>query len=279
VNQPLRPTHFADPAVDAGAPYLYVALRAWWLTIDEVPLGRHVYLAEHLIQRWTPSDSSWDWLVDRQVTGRRVWFSEPVDDADGDGRELPTPWPTGRWRAPYGDFRAAGAGRAPRPRDGSWDDPTEEFLARLPRDPTDLRERLAIDGRADQRGWHQALTLATSCLRTGSPPADLRAALYDAMVTIPGIGLEDGVEDADGRPGLSISWTGRRSRRDAIFDAANGAFLGERTTTSGPDTEFDLPADTITEHTAVSTAAVEHLGAAPAAAARHQPGAPEAPRE
>jgi hypothetical protein len=99
------------------------------------------------------------------------------------------------------------------------------------------------------------------------------------MITIPGSGLDDGVEDADGRPGLSISWAGRHSRYDAIFDAADGAFLGERTTTSGPDTEFDLPAGTITEHTAVSTAAVEHLGAAPAAAARHRPGTPEAPRE
>jgi hypothetical protein len=279
VNQPLRPDHFADSAADAGGPYLYVAVRAWWLTVDESPPGRHVYLAENWIQRWIPSDCSWDWLLDRQVTGRKVWLSEPVEDSDSEGRDLPKPWPTGTWRAPYGDFRAASAGRAPRPGHGSWEDPTDGFLAGLPRDPTDLRERLAIDSRSDQRGWHRALALAASCLRTGLPPADLRVALYDAMITIPGSRVEDGVEDADGRPGLSIFWTDRHSRHDVIFDAANGAFIGERTTTSDPDAELNLPAGTITELTALTTAAVESLDEAPATTACHRPGAPEAPRE
>lgn len=96
---------------------------------------------------------------------------------------------------------------------------------------------------------------------------DLRAALYEAMVGIPGSGVEVGVENADRRPGLSVFWTDGHSRHDTIFDPADGAFIGERTTVSGPTIEFDLPVGTVTQLTAVSTAAVESLGVPPAAGA------------
>src|SRR6266536_2371760 len=94
-------------------------------------------------------------------------------------------WPTGRWRAPHGNFFAADAGQEPGPQQGCWQVPTPDFFAALPRGARRLHDRLRTDSPADRPGYTGVLTYAIYALQTGLVPADLRAALYRALLLLP----------------------------------------------------------------------------------------------
>lgn len=66
-------------------------------------------------------------------------------------------------------------------------------------------------------------------MQTGAAPADLRAALYRVVSTIPGVTVVDRSPDLDGRQGVALGlldpWG---TRQDIIIDPANGTYIGTR---------------------------------------------------
>ncbi len=217
----------------------------------------HICLAQHILQTWIPCDQEQDWLHDRQLTGRRTWIKGSDQQAEAVGVTIQHPGPTGRWRASHGDF-FADPREPPGSRPATWQQPTPQFLAELPRNPDQLRERLITDSRNPAK----AFTYATDALRTGLIPAGLRVALYQAMLMLPATELTSADNDGTRPP----SWTLRHDNgpfRDEIFiSRADAQPTGERRTVTHDIP--DLSAGTVTTSTIITMAIADSIGEPPA---------------
>lgn len=242
--------------------YLHVDTHAWWLTTH----GRHQYLAEHRIHEWVPADVDRPWLRDRDVTGQRRWLAGSDVDALADGYDLGPAVPVGRFRAVHGAFDDAGdpggPGHAPRacgapvrPR-GTWQTPTREFLALLPRDVDTLLRRL----REDNPGrWFGPFAAAVTALRTCLVPAPVRRTLAGALLRLPDVTVVDGVDNLDGVACRAIVHDAGRTRTELLLSPADGQFAGERDTLR-VDSPCGLRVGTLISSTATTTAVVDAEG-------------------
>jgi hypothetical protein len=256
-----------DEPVGSGQ-YRYIATHAWSMASFGTATRIYgAYLGEHLMREWVPVDPRQDWLLERENTDRRQWLVGSAEQAVADGFELRDGWPSGRWRAPYGDFYAADAHREPGPRPGWWQVPTPEFLVGLPRDPQRLHQRLSTDSRDDRPGYTGVLVYALDALRTGLVPADLRAALYRALLMLPGMTIVESAQNLDGVPAVALVHDDGTRRTEVFIDPANGHFIGERDTVTS-NTDRGLKAGTVTKHTAVRTATADAIGGVPASVDR-----------
>ena len=124
-----------DPAVTSSQ-YRYVETHAWWLGT----FGLHQYLSEQRVRQWVPAHPDRTWLLERELTGAHTWLTGSAAVARADGFDLRALVPTGRFRAPHGEFDATARdelehrelGRCTprrRPPRGNWQSPT---LAVLP---------------------------------------------------------------------------------------------------------------------------------------------------
>ena len=242
----------------APGQYRYVETHAWSTVFD----GYNVFQDETLSQVWVPAipdDPTQDWMIDRRPTGNRVWIEGTEEQAREDGTST-NPMDIGvslQATAPCGNFYGPG----PCPRPGLWQDPTPSFLAGLPRDPTQLYERLQADAPDNGRGNAELLVYAADALRTGLVPADLRAALYQTLTRLDGVDLVERAVNLDGRVGTAIGIDDGQFRQDIIIDPTTGAFIGEREVLTG-DYE-GAPDGTTFSYTAVSTAVVDTIGTIP----------------
>lgn len=241
--------------------YRFVATRAWWLG----SFGPYLHLTEHLLRQWVPTHRDRDWMLERELTGRQRWLSGSLADARADGFDLHGVAPVGRFRAPFGEFHrqfdrdGTGGDGSRAPRRGSWQSPTPEFLARLPRDASALLARL----QADHPGrWSVPFSGAVDALRTCLVPAELRALLYRALTGLPEVRVAAQPADVAGRACLAIVHDAGRTRTELMIDPADGQFAGERDTLRG-GSGCDLPAGTPIGETVVRTAVVNALGERP----------------
>jgi hypothetical protein len=248
-DRPLRPDQ-----------YRLIATHGWWMGSFGTPHGLLLHLTEQSIRQWVPARPERDWLLDREVTGRVRWLTGSADEADAEGFDPAHAVPTGRFRAPHGDFHA-GTGAARRPQ-GSWYAPTAEFLARLPREPDALLARLHVDG-PEGRAAAQPFARALGALRTGLVPADVRGALYAALALLPAVTVDPDACDLDGRPRLALVHDDGPTRTELLVDPDDGGFAGECDTLRAPS-RLGLPAGTTVLSTAVSSAVVDTLGGLPA---------------
>lgn len=113
----------------------------------------------------------------------------------------------------------------------------------LPTDAARLRTELYRIGHG--RGAsddEEALTLIADVLRTGYAPAELRAALFEVVKTIPGVDVVNRNVTLDGRNGVAL---GRREpnrngqRHELILDRETGEFIGERGIFTDPDATIE----------------------------------------
>lgn len=239
--------------------YRYIATHAWWMGSFSDDSGVHVHLSEHLVQQWTPVDPHRDWLLDRELTGRQTWLTGSGEQAVAAGFDLRDAWPTGRFQAPYGDFYAGLHDTAPRPRTGAWATPSPEFLARLPRDPAVLRERLLADNPPGR--YTGPFSAAVDALRTCLVPADLRAALFRALLGLPEVSVAE-TADLDANPCLALVHDGGPTRTELLVDPVDGQFAGERDTLRR-DSPCGVSAGAVISSTAVRTAVVDAIGLIP----------------
>ncbi|MGH3397078.1 MAG: hypothetical protein ACRDPO_20550 [Streptosporangiaceae bacterium] len=249
-----------DETIGPGQ-YRYIHTDAWWMTIQGPPSRRYIYLAQHILQTWIPPGQQEDWLHDRQLTGRRTWIKGSEQQAEADGVTIQDPGPTGRWRAPHGDF-FADPREPPGTRPASWQHPTPQFLDDLPRNPAQLHQRLITDSSARSPSHAKAFTYATDALRTGLIPADLRAALYQAMLMIPGTDLTGADDDSTRPPGWSLRRDNSPFRDEIFISRADAQLTGERSTVIHDIP--DLTAGTLTTSTITRMAVTDSIGGPPA---------------
>ena len=241
--------------------YRYVAIRGWWMGSFGTSAGMLLHLTEQWIRQWIPARPERDWLLDREVTGRVRWLTGSAEEARDEGFSLSDAVPTGRYRAPHGDFYAALDDLAPRRRPGTWHAPTAEFLARLPRDPQALLTRLQADG-PEGRTASQPFARAVGALRSGLVPADLRAAFYDALVELPAVKVDENATDFDGNPRIALVHDDGPTRTELLVDPADGSFAGECDTLRVAS-RLGLAVGTVVLCTAVVGSVVDTLGGLP----------------
>ena len=241
--------------------YRYIATRGWWMGSFGTSTGLLLHLTEQWIRQWVPARPERDWLLDREVTGRVRWLTGSAEEADDEGFDPASGVPTGRFRAAHGDFYAELDDLPARRRTGSWHAPTTAFLARLPREPRALLARLQADG-PEGRTASQPFARAVGTLRSGLVPADLRAALYAALVALPAVVIDANATDCEGNPRLALVHDDGPTRTELIIDPRDGAFAGERDTLRAPS-RLGLAAGTVVLCTSVSNCVVDTLGGLP----------------
>jgi hypothetical protein len=242
--------------------YRYIATRGWWMGSFDTPRGLLLHLTEQCIRQWVPARPERDWLLDREVTGRVQWLTGSAHEARNAGFDLADTVPTGRFRAAHGDFYAGLDGLTPRPRIGSWHTPTAEFLAHLPREVPALCTRLQTHG-PEGRVAAQPFARAVGALRSGLVPADLRAALYAALLELPAVTVDDNACDLDGTTRVALVHDDGPTRTELLVDPVDGAFAGERDSLR-VDSRLGLTAGTVVLSTAVASHVVDTLGGLPA---------------
>jgi len=250
-DRPLRPGQ-----------YVYVETHAWWLTTH----GPHQLLAEHRLRQWVPADVERPWVLEREVTGAQEWLNGSAEAALAEGYDLRPAAPVGRFRARHGAFDDDGLDDTERPcapprrLRGSWQTPTREFFARLPRDPDTLVQRLCDENTGS---WFGPFAAGVTALRTCLVPADLRAALCLALACLPGVRAVEGIENVDGVACLALVHDAGRTRTELMLSPVDGQFAGERDTVR-TGSRTGLAAGTVISSTAVRTAVVNAEGARPA---------------
>ncbi len=251
----------SDPPIAPGQ-FRYVVTHAWYrqtFVLDRDRDGQasddrpFSFLAEGTVETWIPADPDAVWTERRSATGNVRWQQggpgvlaelSPADAAlvrESLGRSSTTV------RGPGGGY-AAGA-------EPSWGAPTAKFLAGLPRDPRQLLDRLRHDAPKNSRGDVELLVNAADLLRSGLAPADLRAALYNAVSLLPGLVVTDDAANLDGRRGVSLGMTDPAGEKEEIvLDPKDGAFIGER------ETDAD---GTVSAFTSVGSGVAAKAGVAP----------------
>lgn len=238
--------------------YVYVETHAWWLGT----FGRHSHLSEHRLRQWVPARGDREWVLERELTGRREWLVGSAEEAADEGFDLRDVAEVGRFRAAHGRFHDSAEGfcgmstDAPR---GNWQAPTREFFARLPRDPAALHDRLLGENPGN---WFGPFTAGVTVLRTCLVPADLRSMLYRAMARLPDVTAVEGVENVDGHQCLALVRDAGHTRTELMISPADGQFAGERDTLR-TDSRCGLTAGTVISSTAVRTAVVDTEGHTP----------------
>lgn len=150
---------------------------------------------------------------------------------------------------------------APNEAGGTWSSPTPEVLANLPRDPAALRERLYADAAGQGTSADVgAFVSVVDLLRTGIVPADLRAALYRVLATIPGVEVTSRAASVGTASGVAFGQDDapNGTRQEIVVDPATGALVGERRVVV---TDGVLPAGTVVEETAVTRSVVDAVPA------------------
>lgn len=240
----------------ADEEYLLLETHSWGTSHVGTRWRTFLFKAESWRREWIPGDRRRDWLSENESTGVREWLagSEKRAIANGFG-EFVAPRPGGRRRAAGGEYHG--------PIEGSWQTPTPTFLAALPRDPGQLYQRLCADSPAGRAGYVGPFVYAVDALRTGLVPADLRAALYRALRSVPGLTVVPDAANPDGTPAIALRLDHSPRRSEVFVDPVTGQFIGERETCIADVRHglgFALRAGWVLRSSAVTRAVVDGIG-------------------
>lgn len=133
----------------------------------------------------------------------------------------------------------------------------EDWYASLPRDPGKLKEALMATEPGRSMEFYIE-DIFNQVLQSGIAPADIRAALFEALAQTPGVTMLDGVTNLDGKSGVAIGYRGSNSQM--LFDRDTGQYIGNRATWP----EFpDVPGIDDDKTTWLSTVRTEVVNSAP----------------
>ncbi len=122
-------------------------------------------------------------------------------------------------------------GLAPAAVPASWQSPSPAWLAALPRDTAALRDRLYADSAGQGRSVDgEAVVYVADVLRSGVVPADLRAALYRVLATVPGVEITSSQATIGDVAGVGLGYVEAvdGTRQEIVVDPSNGELIGER---------------------------------------------------
>ncbi|GEB47288.1 hypothetical protein MTE01_32330 [Microbacterium testaceum] len=227
--------NFSDPGVAPGQ-FLLVKTRAMYLT-EGSPTGDVENFRQDL---YIPANRKDDW----------VWVRFP--DTTPSGTVEAGPSQTARFK---GGLTENGSAYGWGYYDGTK---VNTDYAALPRDPQQLLTKIyEFNGTTGPSPDGEALVWIADLLRTGTVPADLRAALYSAAAAIPAVTITEEQATLDGRTGVAIGRDEGASniRQDIIIDPSTGQFIGERQVVLA-DTG-NMPAGTIRGSASVTSTVVD----------------------
>lgn len=197
--------NFSDPTLAPGQ-YLLAHTHANWRMESLDATGKTMSsMNEQIMDVYVPSDPNDDWVLYRD------WGKQRAGTNDGHVETL---------RGKNGKF---------------YSDPWVSVdLAAIPRGTG--AEALAYFKATDNGGSasrdENNFVRITDILRSGLIPADLRAALFEALALIPGVTSTDNVANLDGKKGVAIGRTEALrggERQEVIIDPNSGLVIGERT--------------------------------------------------
>jgi hypothetical protein len=153
-------------------------------------------------------------------------------------------------------------GLAPNSFPPSWQQPTPSWLASLPRGTAALRDRLYADTAGLGRSADgEAVVYVADLLRSGVVPADLRAALYRVLATIPGVEITSSQARLGTTTGVGLGYheTVDGTRQEIVVDPDNGELVGERSVVI--EAVGGVPAGTVLSSTTWTRTLVDQLPA------------------
>lgn len=245
-----------DPVIPPGK-YRYRVSHEWNYSMMELAPNKSVsFLEESLIETWIPADRSQEWMQRKAPTGNRKLLSGTQQELERATKLMGDSEPE-VLRAKCGDFYL-NEGEKPCTQAGSWQDPSPEWAASLPRDPKALYKRLKKDAPHNSRGETELLVYAADALRTGEVPADVRSALYRALGYLDNLEVSDRAANLDGKVGIAYGSDDGEERQEIIIDPRTGDFIGERKVfTSGKDR------GDVIGFSSVATSIVDKIGVRP----------------
>ncbi len=122
-------------------------------------------------------------------------------------------------------------GLAPADVPASWQSPSPAWLASLPRDTAALRDRLYADSAGQGRSTDgEAVVYVADLLRSGVVPADLRAALFRVLATVPGVEITSSEVQLGAGTGVGLAYYEATdgTRQEIVVDPSDGELVGER---------------------------------------------------
>jgi RNA polymerase sigma-70 factor (ECF subfamily) len=167
----------------------------------------------------------------------------------------------------FGEGETWTTGLAPTTVPGSWQQPSPAWLASLPLDPAALRDRLYADTAGHGRSVDgEAFVYVADLLRSGVVPADLRAALYRVLATVPGVEITSSHATIGGATGVGLGYyeAANGTRQEIVVSPADGELVGERYV--AVEATDGIPAGTVTGTTTWTRALVDEVPAAVRAA-------------
>jgi hypothetical protein len=208
---------------------------------------------------WVPADRGAEWLRRETDTGERTWLVGT--EADGRAAGLGFIPPPTELRGRCGDWYPE-PGRDSCARLGDWQEPTDAFVAEMPRDPRALFDLLRKQtmGRGNDPDL-EILVYVTDALRGGLLPADLRAALYRALALLPELTITERTATLDGRTGTALGITAAGRTEEIVIDPRTGDFLGERARLTEP--MDGMRPGTVTRSTSITYGISPAAGAPP----------------
>jgi hypothetical protein len=195
--------------------YLYVLQYARWSSRNYDHTW--MYLQDQQLQTWIPADRGGTWLHRRNKVGDKQWL---IGQAPADPADL-TVEIEGEWRSEGG--RWPDSVKIP----VSFRDPTPEYIAALPRDPSALYEKLRTEVAGDE--GQNLLRMVSQGLDTGMYPADVRSAIFQALTHLPKLEVADQTAVVDSRRGTALGVTEGETTEQIVIDRDSGTYLGSRT--------------------------------------------------
>ncbi len=183
------------------------------------------YLEPTTTTTWVPADVSGTWVREIRSGAATKFFGGTAARQAASDDGIGQPSAPVREQGVGGDFADGELGGEQTGTLGASD------IADLPRDPHALVRRIEAAPRA--AGTTDELHVfdtISGLLRTGLVPADLRAAMYEALATLPDVVITEEQVSLDGHRGTAIGlprWS-RTEQHDVIIDPADGAYIGER---------------------------------------------------
>lgn len=245
-----------DPVAAAGQYWKITTIGGAAATRYETRAGSDV------TSTWWVSDRSIDYVA---VDGNRPTYSERVT---GHSQRQLTGGPG--WSPMPRESSVQTSNLSPNDLPGGWQTPNPAFLAELPRDVDQLRDRLYADVQGHGRSPDgEVVVYVADVLRSGIVPADLRAALLRVIKTVPDVDVTSQAVTLQGRKGLGIARTEPLdgTRQEIIVDPQSGLLIGERTV--AVEGTSAVTAGTVITETSVQTEVVKDIPTATRAKAVH----------
>lgn len=238
----------------APGQFRYVRSRYEGITVEYG--STKAWTTESGSEQWIPADRRDEWKIRFSISS-----VEWLEDHEGEGKPDPGPFKDGsEFTGKCGKYSYYAADQPDRCTNGTFSNPTPEFIAALPKDPAVMLARLKDDGHAGDSG---ALMSAGEALNSGQYPAEVRATVFRALALLPGLVVTDKKANLDGKEGVALGMKYFDDFTEIIIDPENGDYIGRRATVAEdqPEEKGGLEKGTVRSSSAVTTKIVDSLGA------------------